>query len=392
MLNAEPIPARFQAGAEARSRFGDRLDRLAAFLRKGDPLADAVVASFAEMPSGHGVRLLDAALVRGIDGVPDAPPSLRALFLAIDHVPIWVDWAAQDRGGAAFLRSGPLGVAALVVKSLISGYASPGGNKPLTFSGRLREQARRRLGETGRFIYAVSQPGGMRRKSEGFAITVKVRIMHAQVRRLLQRSGRFRADLWGEPINQHDMAGTLLLFSSVLIDGLERLGYPFSSADAEDLIQLWRYVGHVIGVDAELLPASFAEAKRLEDIVLATQGEPDDDSRALTEALLHVMLREARNEGERRRARMITPMLCSMCRVAVGDELADKLGVPRTRLEHAMPVLRAAFAASGAVMSLAPARGLALELGERYWRHSLGYGLGGRPADFVPPERVGGVA
>src|SRR5262245_27810040 len=136
MLNIAPIPARFQAGAEVRHRFGDRLDRLAAFLRKGDPLADAVVASFAAMPSGHGARLLDAALVRGIDGVPDAPPSLQALFQAVDHVPVWVDWAAHDRGGAAFLRSGPLGVASLAVKSLISGYASPGGNKPLAFSGR----------------------------------------------------------------------------------------------------------------------------------------------------------------------------------------------------------------------------------------------------------------
>src|SRR5689334_17324580 len=139
-MNEKTIPARFVATEEARRRFGDRLDRLALFLLQGDPLADAVVASFAEMPQGHGVRLLDAALVRGIHCVPDAPASLRALFDALDHVPRWVDWAAQDRGGAAFLRSGPVGVVALVVKSLISGYASPGGNKPLAFSGRLREQ------------------------------------------------------------------------------------------------------------------------------------------------------------------------------------------------------------------------------------------------------------
>src|SRR5262245_17873212 len=130
MLETTIFPARFQASAEARRRFGDQLDRLALFLREVDPLADAAVATFAEMPAREGVRLLEDALDHGIDAVPRAPPSLRALFLAIDNVPLWVNWTALDRGGAAFLRTGALGAMTLAVKSLISGYASPGGNKP----------------------------------------------------------------------------------------------------------------------------------------------------------------------------------------------------------------------------------------------------------------------
>src|SRR5690348_14385547 len=219
MKNAT-LPARFQDTADARRRFGDQLDRLAPFLLRVDPAADAVVEAFASMPSGQGFRLLEAALARGIDHVAnDAPAELRALFADVDHVPLWVDWDAVNRGGAAFLRTGVIGGVLLAMQSLILGYASPGGNKPLVFSGRLREQAGRRLGETSRFVYAVSQANGMRRSGEGFAITVKVRIMHAQVRRLIHASGRWETALWGEPINQHDMVATALLFSVAVIDG-----------------------------------------------------------------------------------------------------------------------------------------------------------------------------
>lgn len=380
------IPARFQDTAEARRRFGERLDRLAPFLLRVDPTADAVVEAFAELPKGEGFRFVEAALAGGIDAVPLAPAALRALFAEVDHVPFWVDWDAISRGGAAFLRTGMLGGLLLGVQSLILGYASPGGNKPLAFSGRLRAQAQRRLGETGRFVYAVSQAGGMRRSGEGFGITVKVRLMHAQVRRLLRESGRWRTDLWGEPINQHDMVATTLLFSIAVLDGMDKLNYRLSLADKEDLVHLWRYVGHVIGVDAELLPGSLAEAKRLADMIYATQGAPDDDSRALVDALLHYRIRNARTERGRRRAEKFAPISYSICRSVLGDDLADKLGVPRTGFRLALPLMRAIVATSGRAHALSPLRDLARDLGERYWQRTIAFGLGDRPADFAPPE------
>jgi hypothetical protein len=43
------------------------------------------------------------------------------------------------------LRTGFLGGIVLGFRSLVAGYCSPAGNKPLAFSGRLREAAPRRL-------------------------------------------------------------------------------------------------------------------------------------------------------------------------------------------------------------------------------------------------------
>ena len=219
--------------------------------------------SWRRLPScrlAQGFRLLDQALRTDIRAVPEAPRALHALFADLERVPSWVDWPRLDRGGAVVLRAGAAAGIVLGMKSLILGYASPGGNKPLVFSGRLQEQASRRLAETCRFVQAVSRPRGMYRHGEGFAITLKVRLMHAQVRRLIQRSGRWQPESWGHPVNQHDMLATVILFSAALIEGLRQLGYGVTPEEAEDVIHLWRYAGRVIGVEDALLPRSFSEA------------------------------------------------------------------------------------------------------------------------------------
>ncbi|MEZ4249513.1 MAG: hypothetical protein R3B99_14890 [Polyangiales bacterium] len=44
------------------------------------------------------------------------------------------------------------------------------------------------------------------------------------MRRLLLRSERWKSELWGAPINQHDMAATSLLFSVVFLSGIRQFG------------------------------------------------------------------------------------------------------------------------------------------------------------------------
>ena len=242
------IPTRFLHGDAARARFGPPVDRLAEALTRSDPLADAVVASFARAPRGEGFRQLDLALARGLAGVSGADESLRALLADAERTPVWVDPARLERGARFFLRSGLFGGIVLGAESLVLGYASPGGNKPLVWTGALEERAARRVGETARFVEAVTQPGQLARSGAGFAITLKVRVMHAEVRRLIHASDRFDVAAWGEPINQHDMAATILLFSVAVLDGLEKLGLRVSREDADDFVHLWAYIAHLMEI------------------------------------------------------------------------------------------------------------------------------------------------
>jgi ER-bound oxygenase mpaB/B'/Rubber oxygenase, catalytic domain len=277
----------------------------------------------------------------------------------------------------------------LGARSIILGYTSPGGNKPLVFSGQLTGQASRRLNETSRFVQAVCRPGGMRRFADGFKITVKVRLMHAEVRRMIRRSGRWDEARWGAPINQHDMAATTLLFSVVVLDGLRLLGLDVSLEESEHYTQLWRYVGRVIGCDPDLTPGSEIEARQLGELIAATQGPPDDDSRALTYALLHAGLSVAKTPRERRKGRFECELGQGLVYGLLGDSMAEALGVPLTRWRHTVSVLRSINVAAERVRQRVPsAHRKAIEGGHRYWDRVVEIGLAGATAEFRPPERL----
>lgn len=387
------IPSRFVNLDAARARFGDRVDRLAPYLTAVDPLADAVVEAFAALPRGRGFAMVEEALARGIDAVPGAPEPLRALFAEIDRVPPWVDWEALDRGGELLLRAGVLGGMVLGAGSIVLGYASPGGNKPLVLSGRLQEQASRRLNETARFVQAVCRPGGMRRSGDGFHISTKVRLMHAQVRRMILASGRWDAAQWGAPINQHDMSATTLLFSLAVVDGAQKLGLDVGQEEGERYTQLWRYVGWVMGCDRELTPASLLEGRQLAELIQATQGPPDHDSRALTVAALNAPLTAAKTPAERRWARVQKEVGKALIRGLLGDAMADQLDVPRSKIVGLVPLLRNIAAAAEPVRKRLPAaHRAAVQAGSRYWDRVIEIGLAGATAEFRPPERLSRAA
>ncbi len=384
-------PSRFRNLAHARATFGAQVDRVGALLYRGDELADRVVDAFATMPSGAGMALVERGLDHGAAAVPDAPAALRELLDEVAAVPAWVDARALERGGELLLRVGLFGSVALGV-SLLYGYASPGGNKPLVFSGRLEEQAPRRIRETSRFVEATCLPGGLARGGAGLAITVKVRLMHAQVRRMILRSGLWDEARWGLPINQHDMAATAILFSLAPIDALSKLGFIFDTEEKHLYMQLWRYSGHLMGVSPEILPTSVEDAQRLADIIAVTEGSPDDDSRRLTKALLRSGPRSLPGTPEERaRQARAADFGEGLVRSIMGDELADALGLPSTRYRHAIHAVRAVVGRVEKSRILRERlRPRAVAAGRAYWRASVRRER--EPMSFALPSELFGAA
>ncbi len=384
------LPSRFLNANAARERFGNRVDRLGEYLTRVDPSADAVVEAIEGMPAGAGWALFRRAAQGGIASVPEAPEALRALFAEVERVPVWVDWETLDRGGEVLMRAGPLGGMVLGLKSLVLGYASPGGNKPLILSGRLEEQAGRRLNETARFVQATIAPGGMRPHAPGWQLTLNVRLIHAQVRRMILRSGRWDAAAWGAPINQHDELGTSLLFSVIVLEGLRQLGARITRSDSDAYIQLWRWSGWLMGIDLELLPATEAEGRRLGEIIAATQGAPDDDSRRLTRALLDSSKRDAKSAHERTNARRLATFSAAMCRSLLGDETADQLGVSQTSWRYMVPFARRLVSSMELVRENVPFGDVpALWAGTRYWDRVV---VLGRAGELALPKRLAKAA
>jgi len=248
-VDRDDFVQRYVNRAEARARYGPRVDRYARFYEVGDPLADAVVEAFEAMGRDDAQAMLMRALDHGIDTVPDAPEALRALVAQVDAVPVWADFDRMDRGARAYQRTGTASALVLSAFSLMNGYRCGAAVKPLVFTRQLEQMAPRRLAETGRFIVETIQEGAMRRTGEGFKLAVRVRVMHAMVRRMLLRTEWWDREAWGVPINQADMAGTILEFSMLMIHGTRMLGFRFSREESEAILHLWRYSGWLGGVD-----------------------------------------------------------------------------------------------------------------------------------------------
>lgn len=366
------IPTRLSGYHAARQRYGARVDRLVPYFSQGDPLADAAAEALARLERAEGSRLVQRAIEGGIDSVPDAPAALAALFRQVEHVPFWVDFERCDRAGQAFFASGPLGGLVLGAGSLARSYCSAGGNKPIAFTGELVDRTPQRLAETGEFVRAVCEREGMHPGGKGWAACVRVRLIHAWVRKSLWNNPAFRVDDWGVPINQADMAATVLLFSTALAEGIRQLGGAYSPSSQEDLEHLWRYAGYVLGVDPELLVATTDEAHRLGDVIEAMDGGPDEDSKRLVWAMISMERLELRFASKPIAHAMYRVHL-AICRRLIGDEYADALGFPKGAADFAvghlaLPALSAISHANNLVDRIWPEKAA-----ERAQRGALGW-------------------
>jgi hypothetical protein len=376
------VHTRVHRGQWALDRFGELATRTFAALERTDPLADDLVEWLATRPQRFDLMAAWLAAQAG----EHTPEPVAALFDSIRVVPTWVDWRRIDRARRPFERTGVFGGLVLSLRSLMSGYAAPAGNKPLAFSGRLREQAPRRVAETARFVTAVCAPGGMQPGAEGWRITLHVRLMHAQVRRLLWASGRWDRARWAEPINQHDMLATMLLFSEVYIEGLRVFGFSITDEEAEDWIHLWRLVGWLMGTEMSLLPTDYAEASTLRELIQQTQGPPDVDSRALAAALLG-MSEDVKPISV---AALRQGMARGLSRMLIGSEVADSLGITRAPIwGTVLPLVPVVVGASERARERIPALEQRMRAaGADYWAWVVEMSLRGEPAQFARPDRL----
>ncbi|GAB0105121.1 oxygenase MpaB family protein [Nocardia sp. JMUB6875] len=320
------------------------------FTRMGDPLADAVVDMFRRLPTGQGRAMFETALEHGIDAVPDAPAELKALFAQLDSLPFWLDQDKLERAARVSGRVGPWATnLALAMFSLNGGYLASRADKVLIGTGGLSAEhmAPRRVAETVGWWMDVTARGGLDRFAPGFKNTVRVRIMHAQVRAGMNRRPDWDYQNWDHPINQSLTAGTLMLFSLATIAGCNAVGLTFSRKEKAAVYHMWRYVGHLIGLDPEIVPADETDTWRLLWLQADYEFLPDEDSRTLSKALVSALASiYGFNDGDLRSrllGRAYTLYAASYGRIMVGKTNADFLELPNN------PFFLAAVLATAAV-------------------------------------------
>jgi ER-bound oxygenase mpaB/B'/Rubber oxygenase, catalytic domain len=363
-----------------------RIEALAAAHLESDPLADDVV-SWMRSAGPDARALFERAVEHGIETVPDAPEALRALLADVEQVPTWFERGRALRAGGVHDRVAGPGAYSLFAVSLLGGYVSSGIAKTLVATGALERMAVRRLVETGKFVEDIYAYPALDRFDPSIKSTLRVRIMHAMVRRTLLDRG-FDVERYGVPINQADMVATVLAFSVAFLLGLQLLGFRFSDEELDDFTHLWRRIGGVMGVRDALLPKTFQEAREQFRIFLASQTGPDQDSRALADALLGATPGLFPDDpASQRTARHIRAFMAGFCRAFVGDLAADGLGLPRELWQLAPNAMRPFVGAlESARLHLPFLDGFIQRTGRRLSSERIADLLAGDLPSFVPHD------
>lgn len=283
-----PIPAGVAViGAALGVRGPDpaRLRRFGELLLAGDPLMDSFVDwMYAE--GGRGIRpLFEQALATGVDSVDAAPAPLREVFGALEATPDWVDHAELERAATAMRAGGADGLYLARDVALLGGYQFAGFNQTLLRTGALEKGSNARFAETAEWAMDVISPGGLARFGPGYASTIRVRFIHSIVRRHVAAMDDWDTARWGLPINQTDMAATIV--GSLVAPSLGGLGLGIVNRPAEyrAIAHLTKYVGWLIGVQEDLLPEDFRDCVRLLMHTSAALATPDETSKRLAQPM-----------------------------------------------------------------------------------------------------------
>ncbi|MEQ6901179.1 oxygenase MpaB family protein [Nocardioides sp. YIM 152588] len=349
------LPTSLRRVDEARARFGAFTEDYLAAMWRGDALADAFVADMGRIGHGRAMRMLRTACREGVDAVADAPDSLRDLFARLDDTPDWFDLPAIEAATRFTSRYSRASGIALGAASLVSGYANSAASRPLEMTGRYIENAGARTVEVGAWLKAVNDPGGLDRFGHGFELTVRVRIIHALVRASLAGREDWDEAAWGVPICQAYLAYTLVEFTLIPLRAMERIGAPYRPEERAAGYARWRYIGHLLGIEETLLPRDAAEQQRLEELYLLTRPEVDDYCRSLVASINREFL-VPELEGVlpgflHSRAPQVVHALE---RIFLGEEIADDLHIPRTRLVGAVRVAGPALSGVNRLLDRVP--------------------------------------
>jgi uncharacterized protein with NAD-binding domain and iron-sulfur cluster len=336
------VPQRI-VGEDRRTAGADRWDdELLDELRgKGDTFADERVRAMLQgTQDGRMGRLVRDLALRHDDPDAGLPAELRPLRDELhphgDGLPL--DRARVRKGQELFAEHGPEIMLVLACYSLPAAYAAAHGARVLGQTRYLIHDPARRLLETAQMVVDVLTPAEYGPGGRGLRTAKKVRLMHAAIRQLIlagspsdvlsDQALQWNSEQLGVPINQEDLLGTLMSFSWVVLDGLQRLGTRLDAEQLDAYMEAWRSIGLGLGIKYAHMPVGFAEAEILTRKIQHRQirtDAPNETGQILTRSLLDMM--RAKTPG-----RLFDPLGASLMRLFLPPEVADSLDVPRKLL------------------------------------------------------------
>ena len=322
------IPTDYIPGYEkARAIAPDIADKYIAHTHIGDPLGEEMTDDLSKFnPEEASILIQNAMDNEGEEALREAPASLRKFFKEAETLPEWLDYSAFAPGVRMFHRNSQVILAAFVAGVLIEGFTT---NIAMSFfiTGRLRDQGIRRLGQNNRHMIEIFLPGGLYRDGDGWKLSVRIRIVHAQLRHLLNRSEEWDTEAWGAPISAAHLGYAISAFSARLLKHMKTLGAQYNDEEYDSFMAVWRYSGYLMGIPETILFRDADEALRLWEIALTCEPDSPLESVVMAHSLVNsAPLIAGRTEPAARRE--LAGYVYRVSRGLIGNEFADSLMYP----------------------------------------------------------------
>ena len=163
-------------------------------------------------------------------------------------------------------------------------YAAADGAKVLINSKKIVENPGIRLADTAEFVLNLISPNAFEPLGKGYASIFKTRLIHAATRYFILKHQAWDMKL-GLPVNQEDMAGTLLSFSLMVVKGIAKLKKPLNADEKKAFIHLWNVVGARLGLHVELIMHSYEDTEKLELAICERHFKASVEGQKLANAL-----------------------------------------------------------------------------------------------------------
>ena len=322
------MPTDYTIGYEkARAVAPDIADKYIAHTFIGDPLGEAMMEDLAEFTPQESGRLIQAAMNReGEEALRNAPASLREFFRDAETPPEWLDYAAFAPGVRMFHRNSQVILGAFVAGVLIEGFTTNIA-KSFFITGRVRDQGVRRLGQNNRHMMEIFLPNGMYRYGDGWKLSVRIRLVHARMRRLLNSSEEWDTEAWGVPISAAHLGYAISAFSARLLRHAKTLGAKYNDEEYASFMAVWRYSGHLMGIPETILFRDADEALKLYGIGQMCEPDSPIESVVMAHSLVNsAPLIAGKTEPAGRRS--LAKYVYRVSRGLIGREVAESLRYP----------------------------------------------------------------
>lgn len=258
--------------------------------------------------------------------------TLSKFWTTIETVPSWVDWKEVERGQQVFHRYAIANIVGLALQGFIGENAAAfGPTEVLSKTGGLsRKNILQRLTATFRWLLEVTDSSKSLHPGErGFEATIRVRLLHANVRRSIRNIAAahpayFDENVFGVPINSYDGVLTMTFFCcNPMWIQLPKFGIRLSQQEMRDYVALHRYLSFLLGVPNEYF-SSVERAYGTMQYMIAKRGTTSSSSRDIAHSFVDTFADSKRSVSR--------SMLCAGCRMMNTQQLCDELELDQAPL------------------------------------------------------------